>query len=135
MTHNSLEPLGDLADRRRVVFYDQLGCGRSDRPGDVSLWTVDRFVEELAIVRDALGLDRLHLFGSSWGGMLAMKYELETGAPLDSLILCGSPASMPRWIRECRELLGEMSEHDREEIERHEREGWYSCPEYQAEVL
>jgi proline-specific peptidase len=72
-THYYLEPLEALADRRQVVFYDQLGCGRSERPDDPSLWTVDRFVEELALVRTALGLDRLHLFGSSWGGMLAMQ--------------------------------------------------------------
>jgi len=135
MTHNYLEPLEGLASRRRVIFYDQLGCGRSDRPGDASLWTVDRFVEELRIVRDALSLDRLHLFGSSWGGMLAMQYVLDHQPPLESLILCGSPASMPRWIAECRELLEGMPEHDRQEIERHERDGWYSCPEYQAAVL
>ncbi len=50
-THYYLEPLEALADRRRVLFYDQLGCGRSDRPGDLSLWHVDRFVTELAQVR------------------------------------------------------------------------------------
>ena len=38
-THYYLEALESLADRRRVIFYDQLGCGRSDRPGDPSLWT------------------------------------------------------------------------------------------------
>ena len=47
-THYYLEPLEALADRRRVILYDQLGCGRSDRQGDLSLWNVDRFVEELA---------------------------------------------------------------------------------------
>ena len=61
-----LKPLEQLADRRRVVFYDQLGCGNSDIPDDRSLWTVERFMDELDAVRDALGLDRVHLFGSSW---------------------------------------------------------------------
>ena len=60
-THYYLEPLEALADNRQVIFYDQLGCGNADRPDDVSLWTVDRFVEELAQVRAALGLDDLHL--------------------------------------------------------------------------
>ncbi|HKS03628.1 MAG TPA: alpha/beta fold hydrolase [Arthrobacter sp.] len=64
-THYYLEALESLADRRRVIFYDQLGCGRSDRLGDLTLWNVDRFVEELAQVLIALNLDRLHLFGSS----------------------------------------------------------------------
>lgn len=94
-THYYLESLEALADRRQVVFYDQLGCGRSDRPDDLTLWTVERFVEELAVVRGALGLTRLHLLGSSWGGMLAMQYVLDRRPELVSLILCGSPASMP----------------------------------------
>src|ERR1700728_3571535 len=106
-THYYLEPLEALADRRQVIFYDQLGCGRSDRPDDLSLWTVDRFVGELAQCRATLGLDRLHLFGSSWGGMLAMQYVLDRRPALVSLILCGSPASMTRWVRDCAELLRE----------------------------
>jgi proline-specific peptidase len=134
-THNYLEPLEDLADRRRVIFYDQLGCGRSDRPGNMSLWTVSRFVEELATVRDGLRLDRLHLFGSSWGGMLAMQYVLDNQPPLDSLILCGSPASMPRWIRECNELRSRLPRDEQEILDRHEREGWTACPEYQGALV
>jgi proline-specific peptidase len=62
-THHYLEPLEALealADRRQVIFYDQLGCGRADRPQDPGLWTVPRFVEEVAQVRAALGLTRLH---------------------------------------------------------------------------
>ena len=100
-THYYLESLEALGDRRRVIFYDQLGCGRSDRPDDPSLWTVERFVEELAQVRAALGLDHLHLFGSSWGGMLAMQYVLDRRPDLVSLTLCGSPASMIRWVSDC----------------------------------
>src|SRR5881396_4425861 len=95
-THYYLEPLEALAGRRQVVFYDQLGCGRSDRPDDPSLWTVDRFVEELAVVREALGLERLHLFGSSWGGMLALQYVLDRRPRLESLVLSSSPASSRR---------------------------------------
>ena len=98
-THYYLEALEALADRRRVIFYDQFGCGRSDRPGDLTLWNVDRFVAELAQVRSALELDRLHLFGSSWGGMLAMQYVLDRRPDLESLILCGSPASMEEMHR------------------------------------
>src|SRR5258708_29958379 len=102
-THYCLEPLEALAGRRQVIFYDQLGCGRSDRPEDPALGTVDRFVEELAQVRAALGLDRLHLFGSSWGGMLAMQYVLDRRPERASLILCCSPASMIRRVKDCDE--------------------------------
>lgn len=134
-THYYLEPLEDLAGQRRVVFYDQLGCGRSDRPGDPSLWTVDRFVDEVVAVRDALGLEDLHLFGSSWGGMLAMQYVVDRTPALHSLTLCGSPASIPRWISECAELLTLQPLQTRETIRRHEEAGHTSCPEYQSAIL
>ena len=134
-THYYLEPLEALADRRQVIFYDQLGCGRSDRPGDLSLWTVDRFVEELAQVRAALGLDRLNLFGSSWGGMLAMQYVLDRQPELESLILCGSPASMIRWVEDCAELLAAEPDEVRRTIREHEEAGFTGCPEYQAAIL
>jgi len=134
-THNYLEPLEALADRRQVIFYDQLGCGRSDRPADLSLWTVDRFVEELAQVRAALGLGRMHLFGSSWGGMLAMQYVLDRRPELESLILCGSPASMIRWVKDCDELLAAQPDEVRRVIREHEEAGFTACPEYQAAIL
>jgi pimeloyl-ACP methyl ester carboxylesterase len=87
-------------------------------PDDRSLWTVERFMEELDAVRDALGLDRVHLFGSSWGGMLAMQYVLDRGRPPVSLITAGSPASCRRWNEICQELLDEMPADEREVAER-----------------
>jgi proline-specific peptidase len=134
-THYYLEPLEALAEHRRVIFYDQLGCGHSDRPDDLSLWNVDRFVEELAQVRAALGLETTHLFGSSWGGMLAMQYTLDRRPDLVSLTLCGSPASMIRWASDCAELLAEESSETRRVIREHEESGFTACPEYQGAIL
>ncbi len=130
-----LEALEDLGERREVIFYDQLGCGRSQRPDDRRLWTVERFVEELAAVRDALDLSRMHLFGSSWGGMLAMQYVLDRRPELQSLTLAGSPASMPRWSTECADLLSRQPVGDQETIKRHEANGTTGCPEYAAAIL
>ena len=134
-THYYLEPLEALAGHRRVIFYDQLGCGRSDSPDDLSLWTVDRFVEELAQVRKALGLEKLHLFGSSWGGMLALQYTLDRRPELASLTLCGSPASMIRWVSDCEELLATEPAEVRQVIREHEAAGFTACPEYQSAIL
>jgi proline iminopeptidase len=133
--HDYLEALEGLGDRRRVVFYDQLGCGKSDRPDDESLWTVERFVEELVTVREALELDRLHLFGSSWGGMLAMQYVIDRRPPLESLILCSSPASIPRWVEGCNELLAQLPEETQWTIREHEEKGFTGCPEYAAAII
>ena len=131
MPHDYLEPLAGLALTRPVIFYDQLGCGRSDRPADKALWTVDRFVEELAVVRAALGLDRLHLFGNSWGGWLALQYTLDRKPQLKSLILSSSPPSVPRWISDCVELRAGLDSQVRDVLARHEASGYFSCPEYQ----
>lgn len=71
--HDYLEPLESLADERPVIFYDQLGCGFSDKPDDTTLWTVQRFTDELQAVRTALNLDRVNLLGTSWGTMLSVE--------------------------------------------------------------
>jgi proline iminopeptidase len=134
MPHDYLEPLEDLAASRPVVFYDQLGCGRSDRPADDSLWTTERFVEELAVVRAELGLERPHLFGNSWGGWLALQYTLDRKPQLASLILSSSPPSVPRWITDCAELRAELDEPVRRVLDHHEAAGYFSCPEYQWAV-
>jgi proline-specific peptidase len=131
MSHDYLEPLAGLAAARPVIFYDQLGCGRSDRPADTSLWTVDRFVEELATVRAALDLASLHLFGNSWGGWLALQYALDRKPRLDSLILSSSPPGVPRWISDCAELRAELDDDVQDVLARHEASGYFACPEYQ----
>jgi L-proline amide hydrolase len=107
--HYALEGLGALADHgRRVVFYDQLGSGESDRPDDPSLWTVETFLDQLRSVREGLGLERMHLFGSSWGGMLGLEYALTQPEGLASLVLNSTPTSAPRWAAEARRLHDEL---------------------------
>jgi proline-specific peptidase len=131
MTHDYIENLGDLAQTRPVVFYDQLGSGRSERPDHDSLWTVDRFVTELVAVREALGLQELHLFGNSWGGWLALQYVLDHRPDLASLTLSSSPPSVPRWIADSADLRAELDEPVRAVLDRHEASGYFGCPEYQ----
>jgi proline-specific peptidase len=100
-SHEPLEGLGALAAQgRRVVFYDQLGGGDSDRPDDESLWTIETFLDQLGSVREGLGLERIHLFGSSWGGMLALDYVLTRPEGLVGLVLNSTPTSAPRWAEE-----------------------------------
>jgi len=109
--HDALEGLAALAVHgRRVVFYDQLGSGASDRPDDPSLWTVQTFIEQLQSVREGLELERLHLFGSSWGGMLALEYALAQPEGLASLVLNSTPTSAPRWAEETGRLAAGLDE-------------------------
>ncbi len=96
--HDYLEPLKQLADERPVIFYDQLGCGKSERPDDITLWQRSRFVEELDQIRHALHLENVHLFGHSWGSMLVIDYALTQPGGLTSLILASPALSIPRWL-------------------------------------
>src|SRR5258708_3488791 len=134
--HDYIENLADLAsDTRRVILYDQLGCGRSDKPDDTSLWRVDRFVEELGIVRPELGLDRVHLLGQSWGGMLAIEYALTQPQGLISLILASTLSSMPMWIAEANRLRNELPPEVQATLLRHETAGTTDDPEYQQAMM
>ena len=133
--HDYLENLSALAsESRRVIFYDQLGCGRSDLPDDTSLWTVERFTDEIDIVRAALGLERVHLLGQSCGGMLAIEYAIRQPAGLVSLILADSMPSMILWVQEANRLRAELPPGVNEVLLRHEEAGTTDSPEYQAAV-
>ena len=131
LPHESLEPLEAMADGGRpVVLYDQLGCGNSTRPADPELWGVAPFLEELSAVRRELGLQRIHLLGHSWGGMLAMEHALAGADGLASLVLVGAVVSGPM-VFECRQrFYGKLPPGAREAIRRHEAAGTFDDPEY-----
>jgi proline iminopeptidase len=80
-------------------LYDQLGSHYSDQPDDVSLWTIDRFVDEVEQVRRALGLDSSSfvLIGHSWGGILALEYALAHPDALKGLVISNMMASVPAY--------------------------------------
>jgi L-proline amide hydrolase len=134
-THQYLEPLDVLTESgRRVIFYDQIGCGRSDRPTDPAFYETQTFVDELVTLRVALGLDRVHLIGQSWGGMLAMQYALERPPGLASIVVADSPADMGQWVGEANRLRAALP-HDVERVlAEHEAAGTTSAPEYGAAV-
>jgi len=134
--HDYLEPLEAMAATgRRVIFYDQLGAGNSDHPHNPSLWTVPLFVEEVDVVCQALGLERLHILGQSWGGMLGMEYALTQPARLASLIVSDSPASMPQWVAEANRLRGELPADVQATLLKHEAAGTTDDPAYQEAML
>lgn len=117
-----------------VIRYDQLGCGRSDRPDDDTLWFADTFVEEMDVVRAGLGLDRVHILGHSWGGMLAMEHAAARPDDVRGVVLSSAPASVPRIARETREMVAGLPSEVREVIERHEADGTTDSEEYEAAV-
>lgn len=133
MPHDYLEPLAALSDERPVIFYDQLGCGRSPAAADVE-WTVDRFVEELMAVRSQLDLSDVVIFGNSWGGMLAIRYLLDRPVGVRALILSSAPVSVSQWLTDAARLRGNLPSPVQEVLRTHEEGGHYACPEYQGAV-
>jgi proline-specific peptidase len=129
-----MNPLGALADERPVVFYDQLGSGRSDKPNDANLWRIERFVDEVDAVRDALGLDEIHLLGHSWGGMLAVEYMRTGPDHVRSLILASPCLSVSRWLEDAEALRATLPPEMQSAIARHEAAASYDAPEYQEAV-
>lgn len=118
----------------RVVAFDQLGTGRSDRPTDPGLWTIGRYVEETEAVRKALGLGKVHLLGHSWGGWLAIDYALTYPANLKTLILEDTVADMPHLASELERLRAALGPETVAMMQKHEAAGTYDHPEYQAAV-
>src|SRR5689334_22921091 len=64
-----------LSDEIEVIYYDQLGSGRSERPatldGGMEVW-----VDEVDALREHLGHDKVVLFGHSFGSFIAIEYAL-----------------------------------------------------------
>src|SRR5712671_2111301 len=100
VTHEYFECFEDFLPQAGITFwyYDQLGSGFSDQPDDTSLWTVDRFREEVEQVRAALGLENFILYGHSWGGMLGIEYALKYQRHLKALVVSDMTASIASYM-------------------------------------
>jgi proline iminopeptidase len=92
--HQPLMPyIGNLGKYCKVVLYDQRGSGMSTGPVDSASINVDRFVEDIEIIRKHLGVEKINLSGISWGGILALFYGIKYPNKLNSLVLFSTAAS------------------------------------------
>lgn len=128
--HYYLEPLEDLSSDRLVIFYDQLGCGKSDKPDDTSLWTVERFVLELEEIVETLKLKDYHILGHSWGAALGVCFALKKPLGLKSLILSNSYLSTPIWMKDAARLKKLLSKETQKILAKHENNNTTDSEEY-----
>ncbi len=114
LEHGYLLPhLAPLAESYELIFFDQRLSGRSAPGVDSASVRLATFVDDIAAVRQALGLDRIHLMAHSWGGLLAMHYALEHQEQLISLVLLNSMSpSSDLWQEEERLLAGRVTAAD-----------------------
>lgn len=116
-----------------VIWYDQLGSHHSDQPIDSTLWTIERFVDEVEQVRIALGLskDNFYLFGQSWGGMLALEYALTHPQNLKGLIISNMMSSLDDYEKYAKEVLGpQMPKEVLAELMKIEQNNDFENPRY-----
>lgn len=107
-----LAPLDALSADRPVLRYDQIGCGRSDSATDETAWTVDAHVDHLDSLTRHLGFDRFHLYGHSWGGMLALAFYEAHPHRAASLTLASPLVDTKRWVADAATLIAELpAEH------------------------
>jgi proline iminopeptidase len=134
-THDYLEPLVALGTERPVVFYDQLGAGRSDAPNDLSLWTNDRLVAELTTLIDSFPYPTVHLLGQSWGALVVTEYALRQPARVAGLVLADPVLSVPRFAAGTVALRSALPPEVRQVLDRHEASGTTDSEEYQTATL
>ena len=131
MCHNYLLTYGQLADRagRAVVFYDQIGCGKSAIPHqEDEFYTYELWMDEFCAVRKALGLDDIHLFGNSWGGMLGLLCMMKDDTGVRSFVINSSPVYIDTWLSEARRLIQYLPAEMQDALMEAERTGDYTTP-------
>lgn len=134
LTHEYMECFESFLPKEgfEIYQYDQLGSYYSDQPTDSSLWTLDRFVEEVEQVRVALGLnkDNFYLLGNSWGGILGMEYALKYQQHMKGLIVSNMTASFEKYGAYNATLRSQMRKGLVDTLSSYEKASKYTDPNY-----
>jgi proline iminopeptidase len=134
-THDYLLPIADLCKiGYRVVFYDALGCGRSELPIGKSKFTIAHDLKVLEGVREGLNLGPLHLLGSSYGGLLVLRYATLRPRDLLSVVSTGGLSDVPYTVREMHRMIRTLPTAVQKTLRKYERARDFQHPEYLAAV-
>ncbi len=127
-----LKSLEALGDERVVVRYDQLGAGYSEVVHDTSLFNIQHFVEELDLLRRHLGLDRVHLYGHSWGATLALEYYRAHPQHVAGLILASETLDIPAFFANVRRIVSAMPDSMSRAVQLRDAGATYDSTAFQA---
>jgi proline iminopeptidase len=127
-----LKSLDELGDERLVVRYDQLGGGKSDRISDTTMFTIEHFVAELDSLRAHLGIPQWHVYGHSWGTILALEYYRVHPDRVASLAFGSAVFDLPAYLVRARELLATLPDSSQRAVREAEATGKFAGPGYQA---
>jgi proline iminopeptidase len=130
-----MKPLAAIGDDRPVIFYDQLGGGHSDRPNDSTLWTIDRYVGEIGAIRTALGLERVHILGHSFGSIILAEYLKAKPKGVRSAIFASPVLDIPGYVQDVTGLLKKFPDSTQRVIVEAERNGTTNSAAYQSAMI
>ncbi len=86
-------------------------------------------------MRAALGLDRLHVLGQSWGGWLSIEYMARGATGVVGLVLASTSASIPQFTAEAARLIDALPEPARTTLIELGAQGRYDDPAYGEAVM
>jgi proline iminopeptidase len=129
-----MKSLEGLNADRRIVRYDQLGGGKSDKITDTAMFNIAHFVRELDSLRSHLGYEKVHLVGHSWGTILGLEYYRAHPEHVASVTLMSPALDIPAWERNARRLVKTLSDSSQKVIAAREAEGKFDAPDYQASL-
>lgn len=103
-----------LRDTAQLVFVDHRGSGRS-APADPRTYTLDQNIDDLDALREHLGLERISVLGSSYGGMVAQGYAIRYPERVANLILVATAPSF-RFMEDARQIVNERGTADQQRV-------------------
>lgn len=137
-THNSFELLDAMAEKgnRKLIMYDQLGCGRSaDESIPDAILDAETWLKELKNLIASLELKTYDLLGHSWGGMLVELFLTKTDhVGTRRVVLSSTLPSSALWAKEAQRLLSYLSAEDQEAVEKAQKSGEFDGEDFKTAV-
>ncbi len=113
--HTSYRPsFSPLSRKLQLIYFDNRGQGRSAR-GAKETYTLENNVEDMEALRQYLGLDKIVVLGSSYGGMVALSYAIRYPQHVSHLIIIATVASY-RFLKRAQEILAERGTKEQQVI-------------------
>jgi proline iminopeptidase len=106
-----LEP---LSKQYQLIFFDQRGCGLSEKASQLSYYSMEDEVETLEDLRILLGLDKINIVGESWGSMLALLYAVKYPERVNKILLTAAVGASVEGFKEFeKELFSRLTKEDK----------------------
>lgn len=84
----------EFSKERRVIALDLRGFGRSEKPADADSYRIEKFADDIIVLAQQLGLQKVDYLGTSMGGFIGLVAAAKKPALWDRLILCHTSAWM-----------------------------------------